>query len=570
MTKKTGSPWLLYLFALPFAGVGLGLLFISIIPSLYEWNQMQKWQPVPATLLWAELKVSRGDDNDSYQALARYQYRIAGEQHTGERVGIMSGSDNVGHWQQQKASQLTRNIGQVITVFVDPDNVSSAVIFRDMRWELVGFKMIFVVVFGGVGVGILWAGLLGARKQKIRAALSDQPKWLREPGWANPIKSNARTGLLVLGFFTLIWNAVSMPLMFVLPGELRSGNTPALIGLIFPLIGVGMLAYLVVKFFRWQRFGHCRLQLNPWPAALGGQVAGYVDTALKQAEINQVRVTLSCLRSYYTGSGKNRKKTEKVIWQKEGIAEQHRIANGTRLSFCFNVPEDLPESELAGSDYHLWRVSFSASLTGADLDLAYEIPVFVTENPTVIARVTSDQHADLFALNEQRLDELMHFEQLPDGVALYFDYLRNPVSCLAGILFGLIFGGAGVFMWNSDAPGFMATLFTLIGTGIILASLYSLLNSYRVKMGARGIYTERRLMGFVISKRLVKPSQIRHLALKRRGSSQIGSKQTEHFVIQAELNDGTSVRVAESLNGRVFAEQALESLALLSGIAREK
>ena len=38
--KKSGGSWLLILFALPFAGVGIGFLLFSIIPSLYEWQQI--------------------------------------------------------------------------------------------------------------------------------------------------------------------------------------------------------------------------------------------------------------------------------------------------------------------------------------------------------------------------------------------------------------------------------------------------------------------------------------------------------------------------------------------------
>lgn len=571
MAKKTGSPWLLFLFALPFAGVGIGMLLFSVLPSLYEWQSMKSWQPVAAQLTHAELKTSRGDDSDTYQALARYQYRMNGVQYQGDRVGIMSGSDNIGRWQQDRARELQRQLNQTITVYVNPDDYSESVIYPDLRWGMLGFKLVFVVVFGGVGIGLMIATLVGRKKTQARQARKEagQALWLQEPDWANPVSSGGRSGFYGLLFFAVIWNAISMPLLFVIPDEVRSGNTPALIGLLFPLVGAGLIVAAVVQFSRWRRFGSAQLTLDPWPGAIGGHVGGSFVVSLPQHERPDILVTLACLRSYYTGSGKDRKRTEKVIWQKEGIAAQTPVQHATRVSFHFAVPDNLPASELADSDYHFWRVSFSAPLKGADLALDFEIPVFATGATAQTAGVESDQHPALVARHEQQLDQLLNARQLPDGVALYFDYFRNPLGKLIGIVFGAVFAGAGLFMWNSDAPAFMAFIFSLIGGGIVVGCLYALLNSYTVKMGSRGIYTERRILGVLVRKRLVQPDQVRYLTLKKNGSSQTGAKTTEHFVIDALLKDGGKIRVAESLNGRGLAEQALESLALLSGFAKQ-
>lgn len=567
MAKKTASPWVMFLFALPFAGVGIGMLFFSVLPSLYEWQSMKSWQPVTAQLTHAELKTNRGDDSDTYQAIARYGYQVNGVQYQGDRVGIMSGSDNVGSWQQDRARALKRHLNQTITVYVNPEDHSESVIYPDLRWGMLGFNMIFVVVFGGVGVGLMYATFYGQKKTKQRAARAKAGDsiWMQEPDWANPVRSNGRAGFFAMLFFAVIWNAISMPLLFVLPDEVRGGNTPALIGLLFPLIGIGLIVAASVQFSRWRRFGSAVLTLDPWPGAIGGQVGGWFNAQLPRAEKTEVLVTLACLRSYYTGSGKDRKRTEKVIWQKDGIAAQAPVQNGTRISFHFDVPERLPASELADSDYHFWRVSFSAALKGADLALDFDIPVFATGATAKHLGAASDQHPAMAARHEQQLDKLLNARQLPDGVALYFDYFRNPLGKCIGIVFGGVFAAAGLFMWNTDAPAFMAIIFSLIGGGIVLGCLYSLLNSYTVKMGSRGIYTERRLLGILVRRRLVQPEQVECLMLNRNGSSQTGARQTEHFVIDAKLKGGGKIRVAESLNGRGLAEQALDSLVLLSG-----
>ena len=53
------------LFALPFAGVGIGLLAMSVIPTLYDWQRMQSWDEVQARLTHAKLIRNHGDSTTS-------------------------------------------------------------------------------------------------------------------------------------------------------------------------------------------------------------------------------------------------------------------------------------------------------------------------------------------------------------------------------------------------------------------------------------------------------------------------------------------------------------------------
>lgn len=97
MKKSTSSRLFMLLFALPFAGVGIGFLVLGIIPNLYEWQQMKSWPQVEARLLDAGLTTSRGDDSNTYKAYARYSYHYQRQDYTSERVALVSGSDNVGN-----------------------------------------------------------------------------------------------------------------------------------------------------------------------------------------------------------------------------------------------------------------------------------------------------------------------------------------------------------------------------------------------------------------------------------------------------------------------------------------
>ncbi len=168
--EKTGS-WVLALFALPFAAGGLGMLLLGVLPTLYDWGRMQGWQPVPATLTSASLNVSRGSKSTTYGVSASYRYQVAGRDYEGKRVAIGGGNDNVGEFQQELGERLeaAHRQGQTVQAWVNPADPSHAVLDRSLRLGLLLFKMVFVVVFGGVGFGMLYGAWRGRRGAAPRA-----------------------------------------------------------------------------------------------------------------------------------------------------------------------------------------------------------------------------------------------------------------------------------------------------------------------------------------------------------------------------------------------------------------
>ncbi|MCO5357607.1 DUF3592 domain-containing protein [Acidovorax kalamii] len=176
------------LFALPFAAVGVGMLLLSVLPTLYDWSRMQFWQPVNATLLAASLNSSRSSKSTSYHVTARYRYEVAGRAYEGERVAISGGGDNVGDFQEALGERLEQALraGQPVQVWVNPSHPADAVIDRSLRPGLLAFKMVFVVLFGGVGVGLLVFVLRGGKplnQQASKAVAAGAPGKLEKiPG----------------------------------------------------------------------------------------------------------------------------------------------------------------------------------------------------------------------------------------------------------------------------------------------------------------------------------------------------------------------------------------------------
>ena len=173
--KRAGG-WLLGLFALPFAAVGVGMLLLSVLPTLYDWARMQWWQPVPATVVAARLETSRSSKSSSYTVKATYRYQVAGREYQGERVAISGGGDNVGDFQEALGARLEQALrdGAPVQVWVSPSDPADAVIDRSLRPGLLALKMVFVVVFGGVGVGLLMYVLRPTRAPQGRAGSGAQ------------------------------------------------------------------------------------------------------------------------------------------------------------------------------------------------------------------------------------------------------------------------------------------------------------------------------------------------------------------------------------------------------------
>src|SRR5881296_14892 len=99
----------LVLFALPFCVAGVGLT-AYVLYGVIQWQRMQGWVEVPATILHAELKVNRGGKGGpTHEALARYRYGFAGRPHLGDRVSINGGGDNIGSFQKEAFAELDRH-----------------------------------------------------------------------------------------------------------------------------------------------------------------------------------------------------------------------------------------------------------------------------------------------------------------------------------------------------------------------------------------------------------------------------------------------------------------------------
>jgi|GEM_PF-147234 len=491
--KGRAGYWVAMLFGLVFFGVGAAFLVFGFIPNLWDALRMQDWVQVPAEVAAVNLETNNGEDSTTYKVSARFRYAYDGRDYTGERVGIADGgSDNVGDWQRDTYNRLRGR--KQTTLWVNPENPAESVFDRDLRWGLLGFKSIFVVVFGGFGAVVIW--FVNRKPKPVPPGL---PAWQARAAWHdNRIRSNAKSTLWFAWGFAIFWNAISSPVPFILPGELAKGNQIALVALLFPLVGLGLLVWAIQQTLAWRRFGVTKLQLDPFPGALGGDVGGAVELRLGFNPKHRFHITLTCYHVYRRRSGRNGSETVRdAKWQDEQSANVEPGLHGTRLRFLFRTPENLPESSDGGNSWDEWTVNITADLPGADFDRSWQIPVFRDAGPQAARAPVERREYDAEPL--ETAGAMVRIRETGTGIELYYPYVRHP-----GMAFVTLFTGGGFvgFAWLFQVvkgEGFGASpfiwLFGAIGVLVCLWGIYMLGNSLRVTAGRQGLTAVRSILG---------------------------------------------------------------------------
>ncbi len=563
---------LVSLFALPFFGVGVWMLW-SISSTLYEAQQMRSWVPVEARVLSAGYTTSSGD-SDTWEAYAEYTYSYGGAYYTASRVNISSGGDNIGDYQRDTGNRLSgaKSRGETVTVYVDPDNPQKAVVDRDVRWGLMGFKSIFLFVFGGVGLGLLIA-VWRAPKEKDRTLPQYQSSpWLLNDKWQTPtIRSSSKMAMWVAWGFAAFWNLISSVTPFLAYREVvEKQNYIALVALLFPLIGVGLIAWAVRRTMEWRRFGPAPVTLDPFPGSIGGHVGGTIDLNLPYDATNRFELTLTNIHHYVSGSGKNRSRKEKALWQDVQIGHAEHGSKGTRLTFRFDVPEGLDETDAdaEGDSYDAWRLNLRAELPGADLDRDYDIPVYATatESRSLSNVAVERSRQELGVIAEQRIRDAIDLRHDANGKSMYYPMGRNLGSAIGGFIVGAVFAAAGWFLVVEEGQRVFGSIFGGVGTLVAIATLYMMLNSLEVSQRGSSVHTVRRVLGIPVKRRTMQRHEFDSFIKDSSFQTQSGGKHVMHYSIYALDRQGNRLVVGEGFKGESEANAAIRFISRQLGL----
>ena len=270
------------------------------------------------------------------------------------------------------------------------------------EWPAAGFLTLFALVFGGVGFGMPFAVLVGRRRareaERLRQAHPDEP-WLWRPDWAaGRIECASRGGLIAAWSFALFWNSIAFTIpFFIIPPALQEGEKFVLFLLIFPIIGLGFLAWAVRATLRYRKYGVSVLRLATLPGIIGRLFQGVIIARTLIHSHDGFHVTLSCVHRTVTGSGDNRKTHEEVLWQEERtITRPHVVEGATAVPVAFRIPDDARKSDHSDpSNSIVWRLEVAAAVPGVDYQAHFDVPVYRTAESELPLTEAELEAADL-------------------------------------------------------------------------------------------------------------------------------------------------------------------------------
>ena len=540
----------LNLFGLIFLLVGLGVLIAGPLHSLWQHADSSDWATVPAQIEQLSLAHKRDSDGgDQYQVTARYRYRWQGREYVGTRVSYDRGWDSLESEHRARHRYLNSyyRAGKSIPIRVNPEAPGEAWLLRELRWKRLLFMSVFAVIFAASGVAIMYAG---RRPDGDPLALP-----------AGPILSHERRSYWGLWAFGGLCILIVLPALLAVPDEWAKGNKAIVLALVFPLAGLWMIGLGVRHYRNWHRYGPAPLTLDPHPGQIGGDMGGHIQVARHWQQQDSYRVTLQCLQSYASGSGKNRRRSERLLWQQEQTAFSEGAGRGTELRFIFQPPVELPASEAPADSYHFWRLLLAGPRQPVALDRSYTVPL---QRGTGRSRVSlpqrfveDQQRRDSIAAQQAAASEIM-LAQTGSGIRLSSRMGRHNGFKFGMLIFGLIFLASGGFLatmalQESGMLWVMAVPFLAIGVLMTLAALFMLGRSLEVEISDYELRWQRRWLGLPLRRRLLPLTSTPAITAVRSGSSNNGRQHTEYFQINAEL-DGKPLRIAEDIRGRDVAE----------------
>ena len=539
-----------------FLVAGLAVMFFVGLKPAFQYWQSGSWDRVPATVLSSTLNRSYSDGSTTYSVSAHYRYDYNGRSYSSHTVSQYGGSDNFDDYWQRLASRLesARSRGRTVMAWVNPANPSEAFLDRTLRWGSLVFGLAFGGVFALVGGGLMF---LFNRGSKGKADLAEGGQY----------HSKEKSGHWFLVGFGAIFILLPSPAYLAVWDKVSRGDYAILMVLLFPAVGAGIAWSGWKMRSNYQFFGPTPLQLDPEPGHAGGQVGGSIHLGKALPRETDMDVWLSCIRGRESGSGKDRKTVEDILWQTDQRALCQPTQQGSDILFCFDVPAEQPPSSGSGRNYICWRVELEGMVDGRKLKRSWDIPVVAGEGESRFRLPESHVMADQREREVEALEsanEQIRVEQTGQGLHLESRPGRHLGMKLALLVFGGIFAAVGTGLFIAAASeGFMlylmGSIFGLIGYAIVGSTLFTLGRGLDVWVRGGEVRSLRRWLGVPLFTRKGQLLRAEQVVLKTGMSSTSNGRQTEYMTLIAEV-DGKKIRLAEGIAGREAGEALREAV----------
>ena len=375
------------------------------------------------------------------------------------------------------------------------------------------------------------------------------------------IPGNTQSNLRTAWLFGVFWNLISAPLLVIIPREIERNHLAA-IGFLFPIVGVGLLAWAVITTMRWRRFGASRFEMGP--ATLGGQLSGTIHTRLNDVQSIRVTLKLTCLHRLTRGSGEDRDTRENILWREEYIVPEGQVGLGglgASIPVRFAIPADARETTAVGqSDGIVWVLAAEASLPGVDFKEDFDVPVHRGESTATVESTRTDAFeparapispTDLAATG-------IRITPTPEGTEYYFAAARNASFGGGLTFFTLLWTGALWLQYALDFPRIFVFVTGAVELVLIAIVLDVWFGATRMTIGSESVHRRHTILGIgntrIISKRSITRLDL-HISMQ--SSGRWG---TPYYEIRATLDTARRTHLGSGIRNKRHAEWLVERL----------
>ena len=236
-----------------------------------------------------------------------------------------------------------------------------------------------------VATGLIGFGLLGvvaiqwkwmSEMDRLQATHPDQ-QWLWRSDWAaGRADDSGRRKMRIIWLFAILLTGMSAPLFFVVPKSIAANhNDIAVLSLVLPAAGIGLIYSAINATKRWRKFGQSSFVMTCVPCAVCRGVVGTITFQKTFQTGVEFSLELTCIRrARNNGSdGRTRMNTDDV-WSD---IKKARLDAGGTVPVEFQLPANALETDIQTSDRQItWRLNVDAPVPGTACKASFDVPVF--------------------------------------------------------------------------------------------------------------------------------------------------------------------------------------------------